>query len=72
MSARTVLRNSFWRIPPAGVFLSLIVICLTFLGLVVLFSVSQQHANPTSLLQKQVIWLVIATFAGGFVMMVDL
>lgn len=72
MSARTVLKNSFWRIPPAGVFLSLIVICLTFLGLVVLFSVSQQHANPTSLLQKQVIWLVIATFAGAFVMLIDL
>lgn len=72
MSARTVLKNSFWRIPPAGVFLSLIVICLTFLGLIVLFSVSQQHANPTTLLQKQMIWLVIATVCGGFVMMIDL
>ncbi|NQY32849.1 MAG: cell division protein FtsW [Coraliomargarita sp.] len=72
MSARTVLKNSFWRIPPAGVFLSLIVICLTFLGVIVLFSVSQQHANPTTLLQKQMIWLVIATVCGGFVMMIDL
>ena len=72
MSARTVLKNSVWRIPPAGVFLSLIVICLTFLGLIVLFSVSQQHANPTTLLQKQMIWLVIATVCGGFVMMIDL
>lgn len=72
MSARTVLKNSFWRIPPAGVFLSLIVICLTFLGLIVLFSVSQQHANPTTLLQKQMIWLVIATVCGGFVVMIDL
>ena len=51
--------------------LSLIVICLTLLGLIVLFSVSQQHANPTSLLQKQVVWMVVALAAGGFTMLID-
>ncbi|ADE56084.1 FtsW/RodA/SpoVE family cell cycle protein [Coraliomargarita akajimensis] len=72
MSARTALKNTFWRIPAAGVFLMLIVICLTFLGLVVLFSVSQQYTNPTTLLQRQVIWLVIASLAGAFTMFINL
>ena len=73
MSTRTALRNSFWRIPPAGVFISLIVISLTFLGLVILFSASQaMHADPTVLLRKQLIWLVIATLAGGVAMIVNL
>ena len=73
MSARTALRNSFWRIPPAGVFIALIVISLTFLGLVVLFSASQaMHSDPTVLLRKQLIWLVIATLSGGFAMIVNL
>jgi len=67
------LRNSFWSIPPAGVFIALIVISLTFLGLVVLFSASQaMHSDPTVLLRKQLIWLVIATLAGGFAMVVNL
>ncbi len=73
MSARTVSRNSFWRIPPAGVFMSLIVISLTFLGLVILFSASQaMHDDPTVLLRKQVIWLGVATVAGGIAMVVNL
>ena len=67
------MRNSFWSIPPAGVFIALIVISLTFLGLVVLFSASQaMHSDPTVLLRKQLIWLVIATLAGGFAMAVNL
>jgi cell division protein FtsW len=73
MSTRTASRNSFWRIPPAGVFIGLIVIALTFLGLVILFSASQaMHSDPTVLLRKQLIWLVIATLAGGVAMIVNL
>ena len=73
MCARTALRNSFWSIPPAGVFIALIVISLTFLGLVVLFSASQaMHSDPTVLLRKQLIWLVVASLSGGFAMIVNL
>jgi len=73
MCARTALRNSFWSIPPAGVFIALIIISLTFLGLVVLFSASQaMHSDPTVLLRKQLIWLVIATLSGGLAMVVNL
>ena len=73
MSVRTASRNSLWRLPPAGVFFSLIVICLTFLGLVILFSASQaMHDDPTVLLRKQLVWLVIATLAGGLAMMINL
>ena len=54
-------------------FIGLIVIALTFLGLVILFSASQaMHSDPTVLLRKQLIWLVIATLAGGLAMMVNL
>ena len=73
MKASTATGKSLWRMPPAGVFLSLIVICLTFLGLVILFSASQaMHDNPTILLRKQLIWLVIATFCGAFAMLINL
>ncbi len=73
MSARTATPNSSWRIPPIGLFIILIVIGLTFLGLVILFSASQSmHADPTVLLKKQLIWLVLATIAGGIAMMVNL
>ncbi|MEC8650160.1 MAG: putative peptidoglycan glycosyltransferase FtsW [Verrucomicrobiota bacterium] len=73
MKASTATGNSLWRMPPAGVFLSLIVVCLTFLGLVILFSASQaMHDNPTILLRKQLIWLVIATFCGAFAMLINL
>ena len=73
MSARTATPNSSWRIPPIGLFIILIVVGLTFLGLVILFSASQSmHADPTVLLKKQLIWLVLATIAGGIAMMVNL
>jgi len=73
MSAPLVSRNPLKHIPPVGFFLSLIVIALTFLGLVVLFSASQSmHADPTTLLRKQLIWLVIATFAGTVALIVNL
>jgi cell division protein FtsW len=55
------------------VFIALIVISLTFLGLVVLFSASQaMHSDPTVLLRKQLIWLVVASLSGGFAMIVNL
>ena len=73
MSARTATPNSSWRIPPIGLFIILIVVGLTFLGLVILFSASQSmHDDPTVLLRKQLIWLVLATIAGGISMMVNL
>ncbi len=73
MSARTATPNSSWRIPPIGLFIILIVVGLTFLGLVILFSASQSmHDDPTVLLRKQLIWLVLATIAGGIAMMVNL
>ena len=73
MSARTATPNSSWRIPPIGLFIILIVIGLTFLGLVTLFSASQSmHDDPTVLLKKQLIWLVLATIAGGIALMVNL
>ena len=73
MSARTATPNSSWRIPPIGLFIILIVVGLTFLGLVILFSASQSmHDDPTVLLRKQLVWLVLATIAGGIAMMVNL
>jgi cell division protein FtsW len=73
MSARTATPNSSWRIPPIGLFIILIVVGLTFLGLVILFSASQSmHEDPTVLLRKQLIWLVLATVAGGIAMVVNL
>ncbi|MFT4901420.1 MAG: cell division protein FtsW [Lentimonas sp.] len=73
MSTQSDSRASFWRLPPAGVFVSLIVISLTFLGLVALFSASQaMHDDPTVLLRKQIIWLGFATVAGGISMLVNL
>jgi cell division protein FtsW len=73
MSNHLAPRNAFWRIPAAGFFIALIVISLTFLGLVILFSASQaMHDDPTVLLRKQVLWLVLATVAGGIAMIVNL
>ena len=73
MSARTATPNSSWRIPSIGLFIILIVVGLTFLGLVILFSASQSmHDDPTVLLRKQLIWLVLAAIAGGIAMMVNL
>ena len=73
MKASTASGRSLWRMPPAGIFLSLIVICLTFLGLVILFSASQaMHDDPTVLLRKQLIWLAIATLCGACAMLINL
>jgi cell division protein FtsW len=66
-------RNASLRLPPAGVFICLVVIALTFLGLVALFSASQaMHDDPGVLLRKQLTWLVIACAAGAFTMMINL
>jgi cell division protein FtsW len=73
MSNHLAPRNTFWRIPAAGFFIGLIVISLTFLGLVILFSASQaMHDDPTVLLRKQLIWLGLAVVAGGISMVVNL
>lgn len=73
MNARKDPPQSTWRIPPIGLFLILIVFGLTFLGLVTLFSVSQSmQEDPTTLLRKQLIWLVIATLAGGVALFINL
>ena len=53
--------------------IGLIVISLTFLGLVILFSALQaMHIQPTVLRRKQLIRMVLATLAGGVEMLVDL
>ena len=66
--------NLNWRIPPIGLFIVSIVVALTFLGLVVLFSASQAmyDGDSTILLRKQLIWLFLATLAGGLALLVDL
>jgi len=67
------LRSSLWRLPPAGVFVSLIVVVLTFLGLVILFSASRSmYDDPTVLLRKQVLWLGFAVVAGMIAYVVNL
>lgn len=56
-----------------GFFIFAIVIALTFLGLVVLFSATQSmHSDPATLLKKQLIWLGFATVAGAVAMIVNL
>ncbi|MFP4156899.1 MAG: FtsW/RodA/SpoVE family cell cycle protein [Opitutales bacterium] len=73
MSTPSVLRNPFKNLPPVGFFIVFLVVALTFLGLVVLFSASQSmHSDPAILLKKQLIWLVIASFAGGVAFIVNL
>ncbi|MEO0511014.1 MAG: putative peptidoglycan glycosyltransferase FtsW [Verrucomicrobiota bacterium] len=73
MSAPLISRNPLKHIPSVGFFLGLIVVALTFLGLVVLFSASQSmHEDPTTLLRKQLIWLVIASFSGIIALIVNL
>ena len=64
MSTSTVSRTNLWKVPLAGAFIILIVVSLTFLGLVVLYSASRSLAtDPTLLLRKQLIWLGIALVA---------
>lgn len=73
MSTPLVSKNPLRHLPPVGFFLSLIVVALTFLGLVVLFSATQSmYDDPTILLKKQLIWLVIATIAGLIALVVNL
>ena len=73
MGTPTVSQATFWRIPLTGVFVILVVISLTFLGLVVLFSASKSMGtDPTLLLRKQLIWLVVALIACGITMSVNL
>ena len=73
MSTHTVSRAALWKVPLAGVFIILIVISLTFLGLVVLYSASRSLAtDPTLLLRKQLIWLLVALVACGAFMYVNL
>ena len=68
-----VLRNFSGRFSPVGVFIILIVASLTLLGLLVLFSASRSmETDPTLLLRKQLIWLLIALLAGGITMFLDL
>jgi Bacterial cell division membrane protein len=53
--------------------MSLIVVALTFLGLVMLFSASRaMFDDPTVLLRKQAIWLCIATVVGVVTFLIDL
>lgn len=73
MSTHTVSRTSLWKVPLAGTFIILIVVSLTFLGLVVLYSASKSLAtDPALLLKKQLIWLVIALICCGVMMSLDL
>ena len=73
MSTTTVSRTNLWRLPFAGAFILLVVISLTFLGLVVLYSASRSLAtDPTQLLRKQLIWLGIALIACVAVVFADL
>lgn len=56
-------RNSFSRFPSVGYFIVGIVICLSTLGLIILFSASQEmYANPLSLIFKQILWMAIGLF----------
>ena len=73
MSSLLAARNPFKHLPPVGFFICIIVLALTFLGLVILFSASQSmYSDPATLLKKQVMWLVIATLAGGVAFVVNL
>lgn len=73
MSTNVAARPSFWKIPYAGIFVLLIVVSLTLLGLVVLYSASGPLAtDPAILLKKQLIWLAIALVAFGVTLSVNL
>ncbi len=73
MSTKLVPRNPFRDLPSVGFFVFAIVIALTFLGLVVLFSATQSmHSDPATLLKKQLVWLAFATVAGAVALIVNL
>ena len=66
-------RNSLTRFPASGIIITLIVTILTLLGIIILFSASQaMHSNPTALLKKQMLWLVLGLGIGFFVFKLDL
>lgn len=66
-------RNSLTRFPASGIIIILIVTILTLLGIIILFSASQaMHSNPTALLKKQMLWLVLGLGIGFFVFNLDL
>lgn len=66
-------RNSFTRFPASGMIIILIVAILSLLGIIILFSASQaMHSNPTTLLKKQILWLVLGLGMGFFVFKLDL
>ena len=66
-------RNSLTRFPASGIIIILIVTILTLLGIIILFSASQaMHSNPTALLKKQMLWLVLGLGIGFFVFKLDL
>lgn len=64
MSTTPAPQANLWKLPLASVFVLLVVVSLTFLGLVVLYSASRSlAADPTLLLRKQLIWLGVAFIA---------
>lgn len=64
MSTTPTPQTNLWKLPLASAFVLLVVVSLTFLGLVVLYSASRALAtDPTLLLRKQLIWLGIALIA---------
>ena len=59
-----IWRNSNARISSVSLFIILVVSALTTLGLLVLFSASKAYyANPSLIVQKQFIWLLLSLFS---------
>ncbi len=66
-------RNSFSRFPPVGYFILGIVICLCTLGIIILFSASQEmYANPFLLIIKQISWMAIGLLLAYIIFRLDL
>ena len=66
-------RNSLARFPASGIIILIIVTILTLLGIIILFSASQaMHSNPTALLKKQILWLILSLGFGFIVFRLDL
>lgn len=73
MAKNNGTQAAFWKVPASSLLISLIVISLTFLGLVILYSASRSMGeDPTFLLRKQLIWLALALGAFGFTMILNL
>ena len=59
-----IWRNSSARISSVSLIIILVVSALTTLGLLVLFSASKAYyANPSLIVQKQFIWLLLSLFS---------